>query len=104
MNKVLIEPFPNSRCLSIFVLHKDHGPVGSKHGNPPIGWGILFEGKQLNLPPFKNSKEAKKLAEEIFAVKGWLNSGMAPYHHCYAIPADPVKVDCSVKYRSIDAK
>jgi len=98
--KQTIEPFPEAGCLAVYVIHKDSGPVGHKHGNPAIGWGIRIGPDRLP-GIFKHVREAKKYAEENYAIKGWMKPGRAPYHQHYAIPADPKRKPR--KYRSIDA-
>lgn len=101
--KLPIEPFPEAGCLAVYVIHEKPTAVGSKHGNPPSGWGVRIGPHNVTLTVFKNSREAKKYAEKHYAIKGWTESSGAPYHQYYAIPEEVKKEEPKAKYRTIDA-
>lgn len=102
MIKKSVEPFPEPGCLSVYVVYeKSCGPVGYKHGNPAVGWGIrvgmnALERASIGPLLFGSAREAKLFAEKLYAIDGWILPGGTQY---YAVPAEVKKP----KYRTIDA-
>lgn len=93
MRKPVAQPPGGRPGLPVVFVHVKHeslcGPVGSKYGNPSVGWVVAETSRYGSVSPvFKNSRLAKKWAEDRYLIGGWTEPSGGPYHQMYAIPAE----------------
>jgi hypothetical protein len=82
--KATVGVWPAEDCMYCFVVCENRGPAGTRNNNPAVGWGVAYHGQTIHQAT--SLREAKRWAEERFAIKGWNRVGRAPYHHTAAVP------------------